>query len=320
LVDIRDMHNVVDWFPDDHPNPMPDIVAHGPKALGELGSGCGNCHQPNGRGRSENAQPGGLPFAYIVRQLEDYRLGLRRSADWRKENTPTMVKHAMAMTDDEIRISAAYFSVIEWKTPYVRVIETNVVPKTRIGGNRFVPIEKAWTEPIGRRIIEVSEDEQAIFHGKPANPRMGWVAYVPVGSIAKGEHLVTTGGAQMAGGQVVARKTMECTSCHGPDLMGTDDIPPIAGRSPSYMARQLYDFQQGARIGAMGRLMKPVVANLTEEDILAITAYVASRPPRRTHVTPGSNTNSRPRIIDTSELRIPGSKHPDLAIRTASTR
>jgi cytochrome c553 len=240
-----------------------------------------------------------LPFAYIIRQLEEFRLGLRRSADWRKENTPTMIKLAQAMTGDEIKAAAAYFSAIEWSTPWVRVVETDLVPRTRIGGNRFVPLETDRTEPIAGRIIEVSDDRDNLFHGQPANPRAGWIAYVPVGSIARGEDLVTTGGVQVIGDKVIARKTLECTSCHGPDLMGTDDIPPIAGRSPSYMARQLYDIQQGTRIGRMVNLMSAVVANLTEADIVAITAYVASRPPR--HSAPVASPGLK--VINTSELR-----------------
>jgi cytochrome c553 len=124
------------------------------------------------------------------------------------------------------------------------------------------------------------------------NPHLGYVAYVPVGSLARGNDLVTTGGAQVVAGQVAARTTLACTSCHGPDLMGDDDVPPIAGRSPSYMARQLYDFQIGTRNGPMSQLMKPVVANLTEPDIVAIAAYVASRPPfrRRSSVAPRVQT------------------------------
>jgi len=283
LVDTRDGHNVVDWFPDDHPSPMPDVIVHGPKGLGDLANGCGSCHQPNGRGRSENAQPGGLPYAYVVRQLEDFRLGLRHSADWRKDNTPTMVKLAVSMTDDEIRSAAAYFSAIEWKRPFARVIETDMVPKTRINGNRFIPLEKArpLNEPIAGRIIEVSDDDRNIFDGEPPNPRVGWTAYVPVGSVAKGRDIVTTGGTMRSGEHVVP-KTTACAGCHGPDLMGMDDVPPLAGRSPSYLARQLYDFQRATRNGRSAALMRIVAANLSEEDMVAITAYLASKQPVRT--------------------------------------
>ncbi len=56
-------------------------------------------------------------------------------------------------------------------------------------------------------------------------------------------------------------------------------MPGIAGRSPSYLMRQMYDMQQGARNGTWTQLMKPVVANLSEEEMLDIVAYTASRNP-----------------------------------------
>jgi len=277
LVDVRDGHNVIDWFPGDHPSPMPDIIAHGPKRLGATSRGCGSCHLPNGKGRPENAQPGGLPYAYIVRQLQDFKLGFRRSADWRKANTPTMINLAMSMTDEEIRQAAAYFSAVKWDTRWVRVVETDLVPKTRIQGQLFVATESERTEPIAGRIIEVPADNTQVEELR--NPHYGFVAYAPIGSVARGRELVTTGGSMVVGGQTVQGKTTACAGCHGPDLMGKDDVPPLANRSPSYLARQLYDFQQGTRNGASAPLMRVVVANLTADDIVAITAYLASLGP-----------------------------------------
>jgi cytochrome c553 len=277
LMDIRDGQNVIDWFPGDHP-PMPDVVKHGPSHWGNLKRGCASCHLANGKGRPENAQPAALPVAYFMRQIHDFKTGQRRSADPRKPNTNTMINLAMVMTDAEVRQAAAYFSAIKWTTPWVRVVETDTVPKTRINGNLFLAIEQARTEPIAGRIIEVPEDtEQAETY---RNPHSGFVAYVPVGSLKKGKDLVETGGATIVGNKTVAGKTMACAMCHGRDLMGDAEIPPIAGRSPSYMARQLYDIQRGTRNGTSTQLMKPVVADLTEEDIVAITAYVASVTPR----------------------------------------
>jgi cytochrome c553 len=55
-------------------------------------------------------------------------------------------------------------------------------------------------------------------------------------------------------------------------------VPPLAGRSPSYIARQLYDIQHGARNGLWTPLMQKAVAQLASEDIVAISAYIASRP------------------------------------------
>src|SRR6202022_4288495 len=103
------------------------------------------------------------------------------------------------------------------------------------------------------------------FESRDARSR--FIAYVPVGSIARGEALVATGG---------AGKAIQCALCHGPDLTGLGPIPGITGRSPSYVARQLYDFQHGARTGDWSPLMARVVANLTNEDLVSIAAYLAS--------------------------------------------
>jgi cytochrome c553 len=278
LVDVRDGSNVIDWFPGDHP-PMIDIIRRGPAAgKGNTGRGCGSCHLPNGKGRPENAPVAGLPVGYFMRQIQDFRNGKRRSADPRKPNTNTMIDLAKAMTDEERRAAAEYFGAVKW-TPWITVVETDLVPKTRIVGNLFLPTEEAKTEPIAGRIIEVPGDLEQVEMFR--NPRSGFVAYVPPGSLSKGKDLVTTGGARVVGNTFVPGKTTACITCHGTDLMGVPetDIPPIAGRSPSYMARQMWDIQQGTRNGENVQLMKIVMANLTPEDLVAIAAYVASRPP-----------------------------------------
>ena len=293
LVDIRDGHNVIDWFPEDHPR-MPPVVAHGPAALGERGLGCGYCHLPNGKGRPENASIAGLPVPYFTRQIRDLRSGRRRSADPRKPNTNTMIRLAKALTDEEVKAAAEYFGSMRWM-PWVRVVETDSVPRTRIAGNLFLPISPERTEPIAGRIIEVPEDvEQTDVY---RNPRSGFVAYVPAGSIEKGRELVMTGGTRIAGRTEIQRKTTPCSTCHGPALMGLADVPPIAGRSPSYLVRQLWDIRQGTRDGEAAQVMKPVVANLTREDLVAIAAYVSSRtdsghpPPSRSGVWTSSTTH-----------------------------
>jgi len=272
-VDIRDGHNVIDWFPGDHP-PMPDIVRHGPASLmEERGWGCGSCHLPNGKGRPENAPPGGQPVGYTIQQLRDMRDGLRYTVDPRKRNTPTMITLAKAMTEDEMREAAEYFAAIPW-TPWMRVIEAELIPEMHLEeGNMYITVGTEPTEPLAGRIVETPEDEhQANFL---RNPRSGWVVYVPVGSLARGEELVTTG----------AGRTTPCGVCHGADLAGLADVPASAGRSPSYMMRQLYDMKRGTRNGLWAPLMKPVIANLTVDDMTAIVAYLASiTPPAPTNV------------------------------------
>ncbi|MGA2017786.1 MAG: c-type cytochrome [Opitutaceae bacterium] len=274
-VDIRDGGNVADWFPGDHP-PMLNVISRGPASLGKTSWGCAYCHLPTGKGRPENAPVAGQPVAYFLRQLEDFRNDARTSADPRKPNTPIMAGLAKAMSDEEMKEAAGYFGAIRW-TPWTRVVETDLVPKTKIEGNLFQAIERERTEPIAGRIIEVPEDPEQSEGLR--NPRSGFIAYVPVGSIKKGENLVTTGGMSVVDGKIVPGKTIVCAGCHGPDLMGLVDVPGIAGRSPSYLVRQMYDLQQGTRKGRSSPLMQPVVANLTTGDMVAIAAYVASLAP-----------------------------------------
>jgi cytochrome c553 len=174
-----------------------------------------------------------------------------------------MIEAAKDMTADEVKAAAEYFSSMKW-TPWIRVVEAATVPKTRISGNVFFPVPGGGTEPIGRRIIESPEDTERF---ELRDPRSGFVAYVPTGSLKAGATLVASGGG----------KTTPCSVCHGVDLNGIGPVPGIAGRSPSYLVRQLWDFQQGTRKGAWAPLMKPVVENLTPDDMLAIAAYAASR-------------------------------------------
>lgn len=259
---INDPFAPADWFPGDHPK-MPEIVARGRKPAGIWA--CALCHYPNGKGRSENAGVAGLPVSYFIHQLHDFRNGLRHSADSRKKNTNLMIRFAKAMTDQEIQEAAEYFGSMKW-TPWITVVETDRVPKTRLSVGMFLPLAGEGKEPIGERIIEVPKSVEATETLR--NPRSGFIAYVPIGSIEKGKALVTRGG-----------KTEPCGICHGPDLKGMGPVPGIAGRSPSYLVRQLYDIQKGTRRGEWAALMEPVVRNLSNEDMLNIAAYVSSRKP-----------------------------------------
>jgi cytochrome c553 len=259
---ISDGFGPADWFPGDHPS-MPDIVAHGKRPDARA---CGLCHYPNGKGRQENAGVAGLPVSYFIQQMNDFRDGLRKSADPRKANTNVMIAIAKALTHEEIRQSAEYFGAMKW-TPWIRVVETATVPKMESRGGIWVPIEGGEKEPIGVRIVETPENVERTEILR--DPRSGFIAYAPVGSIAKGEALVKTGGG----------RTVECGVCHGAELQGLGPVPGIAGRSPSYLARQMYDMKAGARRGEWTELMKPVVAKLTEDDLVNIVAYVSSRMP-----------------------------------------
>jgi cytochrome c553 len=130
-----------------------------------------------------------------------------------------------------------------------------------------VVMPEGGTEPLGNRIIVLPQDPDAVVK---RDPRSGFVAYVPLGSIKKGEALVMTGGGD---------KTVACSKCHGEGLKGWGNVPRLAGLHPTYIARQLYLFQDGRRDGTDARLMKRSVERLTDDDILNISAYLASLDP-----------------------------------------
>jgi cytochrome c553 len=258
---VRNGFDIADWRPDLH-GAMPDIVAKGRQPDVRA---CGFCHLANGQGRPENAGLAGQPMDYIIQQVKDMKADLRVSSDSRLGPQRTMVAIAKAATDEEVRTAAQYFQATPFRQ-WIRVVESATVPTPAVVGGMYQPAPAGGTEPLGARIIEMPEDVSRVELRDPAS---GFVAYVPVGSVAKGKALVTTGGG----------KTMACISCHGPELKGGGTFPAIAGRSPTYMARQLYDFQSGARKGANAPMMKAVVQSLTPEDILNIVAYTASLKP-----------------------------------------
>lgn len=261
VAQTRDANNPPDWFPEAHP-PMPPSVAHGRK--GELRA-CGFCHLVNGQGRPENASLAGLPAAYIVQQMADFKNGDRKSAEPRMGPPNAMIQDAKAATDEDIRTAAAYFSSFPYKK-WIRVVESAEVPKTRIQGSMHVPTNDG-AEPMGRRIIEIPED---VSRTELRDASSGFVAYVPLGSIARGMELVRNGG---------NGRTVACGTCHGATLKGLGPVPPLAGRSPSYTVRQMFDLQQGVRKGPWSPLMKAAVEKLTIDDMIAIAAYTASREP-----------------------------------------
>jgi len=268
---IANRYGPADWFPEDHPA-MPEIVANGRQSAVPTIYACSLCHYPNGKGRPENANITGLTYEYFVQQLIDFRNGARKTSDPRKPNTQLMAAFAQSMTDEEIKAAAKYFTAIP-ASPWIKVVESDTVPKTKPQNGMFLVLtgEEAGSEPLGERIIEtpVSAYETEFLR----NPRSPFIAYVPPGSLKRGEALVMNG-VTGSGGKVTA-----CTVCHGPELRGLGPVPPLAGRSPSYIARQLYDMQHGNRNGAWSPLMAPVLAHLGADDLLTASAYLASLQP-----------------------------------------
>jgi cytochrome c553 len=259
LTQVRDLFAAPDWHPDDHP-PMPEIVETGrrPDVFA-----CGVCHRADGPGGPENASLFGLSAEYILRQTAEFKTGLRTNSVPRVA-TDLMIKLSKALTDQELREAAAYFASIKPRSN-IAVVETDAVPKTHVRDLFLAPLDGTEIEPIGQRIIEIPENVE---HFVSRDSHARFVAYVPVGAVQKGRALAANSDLRV-----------QCAACHGPELRGTAIAPGIAARSPTYMFRQLYDFRSGARKGANSELMKPVVENLSIDDMIALVAYSASLMP-----------------------------------------
>jgi cytochrome c553 len=253
---VEDQYAAADWFPNEN-TPRPEIVMKGraPNARA-----CGVCHLMSGMGHPESSDLAGLPVEYMVRQMADFKSGTRK--DYARMNGI-----AAATTEAEWREAAQWFSSLK-PIPWYKVVEADMVPKTYVAnpGRMRLPEPDGSMEPIGNRVIVVPQDVGRVM---ARDPRVGFTAYVPPGSLAKGEALATTG----ANG-----KTIACAICHGAGLRGVGDIPRLAGSHPTYLARQLYLIKLGLSNGMAAALMKPVVANLSDEDIVNIAAYIASLP------------------------------------------
>ncbi len=257
---VNDRFNAPDWYPASHPK-MPDIVAHGRKP--DVAA-CGYCHLPNGQGRPENASLAGQPVDYIVQQVADMRRGVRKSSSDKMGSINAMMAVAKGSNDDEVKIAAGYFSKLKYQK-WIRVIETDMVPKTAVGDRNMMNVVPGPKEAIGKRILELPENLERT---EWRDSKSGFIAYVPKGAIARGKRLVETG----AG-------AFPCAACHGPDYKGNGNVPALAGRSPAQITRQLYDFKAGTRNGEGAAMMKPEVANMTDDMRIDIAAYLASLNP-----------------------------------------
>jgi cytochrome c553 len=253
---VDDLINPPDWFPEEH-SAMPSIVARG---QGDVRA-CDSCHLPNGMGHPESATLAGFTATYILSQMADMKSGARKTGG-------IMDVIAKAISDEDARQAAAYFASLR-PFPYIKVVEATTVPKSYVAlGGMRLPSPSGGQEPLVQRIIVLPEDPERILardtHGSVT------IAYVPQGSIAKGKELVTTGG---------AGKTVSCMACHGESLKGLGDMPRIAGLQPIYIFRQMYGIQHWNRVGASVALMEQPVSNLSEDDMIAIAAYVGSLAP-----------------------------------------
>ena len=256
----RDRFHAVDWRPRSHPA-MPKVVASG-RPPGVLA--CGFCHLPGGEGRPENASLAGLPRDYIINQVRQFATGARTSVvhGWGPSSLMSdLSRHA---TPSETAAAADYFSGLKF-TSRVKVVETARIAGPAATNYLLVAAVGKPSNALGARIVE---GPSSIERWERRDSLVSYTAFVPIGSLKRGAAL--SRGA--AGTQV-------CATCHGEGLRGGGVGPPLAGRSPSYLFRQLYAFKTGARAGPDTVPMQSVVVALTPSDMIALAAFAGSRRP-----------------------------------------
>lgn len=257
------LFNTPDWFPQAHP-PMPEVVAHGRKPAWA----CSFCHLPDGEGEPASASLAGLPEAYILEQIRAFRSGERGKGPW--PTTQDMDMEAQRVTDADLQQAAKYFSALHFK-PQTRVVETASVPKTYWDSFSLVPDPSKARESIGERIVEVPANFKLYWL---RDDQSGFIAYVPPRSIERGAVIAANG----------AGAAPACEACHGARLEGQTIpgigvVPPFAGRSPTYIVRELILFRLGKRTNPGATPMRAEVAHLTLKDMIDVAAYAASRKP-----------------------------------------
>lgn len=89
--------------------------------------------------------------------------------------------------------------------------------------------------------------------------------------LARGQSLVTKGDPD--------RGIPACSGCHGPSFTGMEPaIPGLLGLQPGYISAQLGAWRYGTRTAAAPDCMQIVAGLLTETDVTAVAAWLATLP------------------------------------------
>ena len=183
---INDGFAPPDWFPDEHP-PMPQVVAHGAKPAVRA---CALCHLPTGDGHPESSSIAGLPVNYFIRQMAEFKNGGRKGV-----RATVMIEIAQAISDADVKAAAEYFASLK-PGVWTKVVEAATVPKTYVGQGAMRFVTPAPKPAPSRSATASSWCRRTRRARTRRDPHSGFIDYVPVGSIAKGEALVKTGGGE----------------------------------------------------------------------------------------------------------------------------
>lgn len=252
-----------DWFPQNHPIPPAVVLAPGK----DQAIPCAECHTVNGQGMAGVPDIAALPASYLLEQLAAFRSGARRSAMPHYLGTGVMTATARAWSDSDLQAAVTYYASLPRHAP-TRVVVTDASPPMRMERWGWTYLDPAGgpKHPLNGSVAESPESLTKLFLGDLSNRQLVYVSHA---TLTLGDALIRSGGGN---GQ-------PCTVCHGASLRGTAVAPPLAGRDPGYLARQLWDIRSGARTGGNVKLMQGPARGLSAGDITALAGYLASLTP-----------------------------------------
>jgi len=68
----------------------------------------------------------------------------------------------------------------------------------------------------------------------------------------------------------------DCRACHGPRAQGMASFPRLTGLGEEHLVSRLEQYRAGERVGANSALMQPNAADLTDEEIANVAAFIAT--------------------------------------------
>ncbi len=88
-------------------------------------------------------------------------------------------------------------------------------------------------------------------------------------------------GEQIYRGGIPSQNVAACIACHGPNGNGNPEamFPAVASQHAQYSADQLRYFRSGDRANDNGRMMRNIARNMSDEDIEAVSQYMAGLQP-----------------------------------------
>lgn len=198
---------------------------------------CSSCHGPGGKG-GQGLNP---IFPILAAQSAEY--------------LEVQLKSFRALTQDDVAITRETYverwlkNITGWRKLTERYEDA---PRNEERAWDFMKgVARDLNDPQIKALAEFFSKVPGV-QGRPAE-----------GDVARGKALFEQGDA--------AKGLLPCASCHGMDAHGNGPIPRLAGQYADYVYDQVKFIKSGVRSVEQ---MAPLVANLTDEDIKAVAAYV----------------------------------------------